>query len=588
MSTRNSLFYRIMAWLGIAVFAILIVSLIAWIVQALTDDIPSNTIVELNLERPVLEKKPIDPVGQALTGDAIDIRTIADALAGAKEDDRVSGLLVRIGANTMTQGQAEELREAVMNFRESGKPAYIYAETFGQVADATISYYLATAFDRIYMQPHGDFNVIGMRSEHIFLGGFLDQYGIETEYDHRHEYKSAKDIITGTGFTEAFREAETAVLESRFDHLITGISDGRNLTYDEARELVDDGPWFGSQTVEAGLVDDLLFRDELFDLMREETGEDAEFFYLEKYYEEAGTTWDRGEHIALIKGDGSIVSGESHYNPLTMQAIMGSETITRAFRSAVEDEVDAIVFRISSPGGAPWASDAVRREIKRAQENDIPVITTMGNIAGSGGYFLAMAGTQVVAQPSTITASIGVVNGKFITNEFMERFGIQTDHVDTSPSSGRFSASQPFNEQQQERFDEWMDYMYEYFVDAVAEDRNMTFDEVHEIGRGRIWTGSDAKELGLVDELGGLHTAFSLALEEAGKEPDADFKVSLYPPEPTLWEAITGKRPDSGEKLALTRTWRQLHTQLKPLIHAGRATGILEPYQVYEVPGYSH
>ncbi len=273
-------------------------------------------------------------------------------------------------------------------------------------------------------------------------------------------------------------------------------------------------------------------------------------------------------------------------DPVMMQPIMGSETLTRAFRSAIEDEVDAIIFRITSPGGAPWASDAVRREIHRAIDRDIPVIATMGDVAGSGGYFLAMGASQVVAQPSTITASIGVIRGKFVTSGLMERFSLYTDHVETSPSSGMYTGTEQFNEHQQERFEEWMDYMYEYFANAVEEDRNMTFAEVHEIGRGRIWTGADAKELGLVDDVGGFHTALSLAREEAGLDPDSDIELKSYPLEPGLWELITGQKPDSGEKYAIAETWRQIHSRLSPFIEAGRASGILKPYQLYELPGY--
>jgi len=573
-----------MAWIGMAVIAVIFISLLVWLFQALSEDVPSNTIVELNLDQSVMETVPGDPVGRALTGEGIDIKTIVDGLEQAKHDDRVSGLLVRVSGNTMNIGQAEEIREAVTSFRESGKPAYLYSETFGQVENATYSYYLATAFDRIFMQPGGDVNLVGLRSEQFFLGDFFRKHGIEVDYDHRYEYKSAKDMLTESEFTEPFREANEAIINSQYAHLTEAIAEGRKIDTDQARKVVDEGPWYGHLTLDHGLVDSLIYRDEIFALMRDELGDDAEFLYLENYYGEAGSYWDNGAKVALIQGEGAIVGGESRYDPIMMQPVMGSETLARAFRSAVEDEVDAIIFRIESPGGAPWASEAVRREIHQAREQGIPVIATMGNVAGSGGYYLAMGANKIVAQPSTITASIGVVHGKFVTSELLKDFGINPDHVSTSPSSDYFAASEPYNEHQRERQSDWLDYNYEQFVERVADDRGMSFDEVHEVGKGRIWTGSDARDLGLIDALGGYHTALNLVREEAGIDPDTDIELKNYPPPPGFWDFITGEGPDRSEKLLIAETWRGVHQQLVPVIQVARVAGILEPYHLYEMP----
>jgi len=586
MFKNQSILFRLMAYFGMTVTVVLLMLLIVVIIHQMRDDVPSNAIIELNLDQPILEKVPPDPVGRLLAGQGIEIKTIVDALEKAKNDDRVSGLLVHMGGNTMTMGQAEEIREAIESFKRSGKPVYGYSETFGQLTNATVSYYVATACDRIFMQPGGDFGVTGLRTERLFLGDFFEKYGFDPDFKQRYEYKNFPDALTGSEFTEYFREAELALMNSQYENLINGISDGRNLDLDEVRTIVDQGPWFGDKTFDLGLIDGLYYRDEIYLMMRDNLGDDAEFYYLENYYQETNSAWDRGKKVALIQGDGLIVGGESHYDPLMMQSIMGSETLSRAFRSAIDDEVEAIIFRVTSTGGTPWAAEAVRREMHRAIENDIPVIATMGDVAGSGGYYLAIGASKIVAHPSTITASIGVTGGKLVVRDFAEEFGLRFDHVETSPSSGFHDFTAPYNEHHRERLNDWLDYYYELFVEKVAEDRNMSFNEVHEIAKGRVWSGSNALELGLIDELGGYLTAINLARKEAGIDPDEDILLKRYPPEPGILDMIRGERPESSEKLAAARSWKAVQNQLAPIIEIARSAGFLEPVKLYEMPRF--
>jgi protease-4 len=497
-----------------------------------------------------------------------------DALHRAADDDRVTGLVARIAAAPMGLATVQELREAVTAFRASGKPAIAYAETFGEFGPGNAAYYLATAFDEIYLQPSGDVGFTGLLSESPFLRGTLDKLGIEPRMDHREEYKNALNMFTEKEYTDAHREAARSIMESMFDQIVGGIAQARKLSPEQVRALADRGPFLGAEALDAGLVDGLAYRDEVYAAARKRAGDDAETLYLSAYLDRAGPLHDDGPVIALIYGVGSVHLGESSFDPLTQGVSMGADTVASAFRKAVKDDVKAIVFRVNSPGGSYVASDTIWRETIRARDAGKPVVVSMGDVAGSGGYFVAMAADRIVAQPGTITGSIGVLGGKMLTADFWSRLGITWDSVATGEHSDMWTGTQDYSESEWQRMEAALDRIYADFTAKVAQGRKLTQDRVLEIAKGRVWTGEQALELKLVDELGGYETALRLARESAGLAADADVTVRVYPRPESLLSELTGEQRENSESRAVAVALTRIAAGLRPVVRTLQRVGL--------------
>ncbi|MCP3959537.1 MAG: signal peptide peptidase SppA [bacterium] len=539
--------------------------------------VPEKTIIEVDLETQVLEYVPPDPFAQLSLKDTPTVRGLVETLTKAASDDNVAGLIARVGQGGMGFAQLQEVRDAIIAFREAGKPAYAFSETFGEVNTGNASYYLATAFDKIYLQQSGDVNVTGLMAEAPFVRGMLGKMGLEPRMDHRHEYKNAKNMFTETEFTEAHKEATGSLITSIYDGMISGMAEGRGMGEDKLRALVASGPHYGQEAVDNDLVDGLAYRDEVYDEIKEAVGEGAELLYLGAYAKRAGRAWGEGDDIALIYGVGGIARGKSEFNALTGGATMGSDTVAAAFRAAVrDDDVKAILFRIDCNGGSYVASDTVLREAQRAQEAGKPVIVSMGNVAASGGYFVALSADKIVAQPGTITASIGVLGGKFLTNEMWDKVGISWDNVKTSDNSSMWTGTHDYSPEQWERYSAWLDRVYEDFTSKVAEGRGMELEQLREIAKGRVWTGAQAKELGLVDELGGFKVALDLAREAAGLDADADVHLRTFPKQKSPFEELMSQGgPQNSEKIAVMAV-AQVFETLRPVAIMAERLGLIE------------
>ena len=540
------------------------------------ESVPDRTIVEMDFHREITEYVPSnDPFAQLLSEKVPTTLRVVEALHKAAQDEHVVGLVARVGNPPLGLAQIEEIRDAVIAFRETGKPAIAWADSFGEFGPGNGGYYLATAFDEIYIQPSGDVGLTGLLLEGQFIRNTFEKLDMEPRMDHRYEYKNAKNIYTETEFTEAHEEAMRVVMDSIFEQMVGAIAEARDLTEDEVQSIIDGGPIYGAEAQEAGLVDGLLYRDQVYEAMRAKVGDDdAEYLFLLKYRSRAGGPWSEGETIALIHGVGAVMRGDSGLDPLFGQR-MGSDTVTQAFRDAVADEdVQAILFRVDSPGGSYVASDSIWREVVRAREAGKPVIVSMGNVAGSGGYFVAMPADKIVAHPSTITASIGVLAGKVLDRGLWNKLGITFDEVHTSESSTQFSSRHDYTEQQWERFQGWLDRVYEDFTTKVAEGRDLPEEKVLDIAKGRIWTGADALELGLVDELGGYDVALRLVREAAGLEPDEEIRLKAFPRPLSPFEAFTSKGRDSSEPAeALVAAMLRV---ARPVAEVARRLGLVE------------
>jgi protease IV len=479
-------------------------------------------ILELDLTDGLLEARPADPVSAVLTRHQLALADIISGLAKARSDDRVKALVAKVGG-PVGLGMAQELRGAIQRFRAAGKLTVAWAETFGEFSAGNVPYYLATAFETIYLQPSGDLGLTGLAVERVFLRGALDRLGVSFEVGARHEYKSAAEQLTEHGFSGPAREATERITESVTDQLAAAIAERGQRPADEAAHLINSGPFLADQALTAGLVDALGYRDEVYAATRKRVGRGAELLYLSRYQRSRELaerarriTAPRPPSVALIHATGAIRRGRSGRSPMTGSA-MGSDSITAALRAATADpRVRAIVLRVNSPGGSYVASDSIWREVVRARTAGKPVVVSMSDVAASGGYFISMAADAIVAQPGTVTGSIGVVFGKPVLSGLLGKAGVTTDSVVQGQHAAMFSTSHPFTEQEWALVDSWLDHIYADFTGKVAVGRRLSAERVHELARGRVWTGADALERGLVDELGGLEDAAAIARRRAG------------------------------------------------------------------------
>jgi protease-4 len=502
-------------------------------------------VLELDLTEGLTEGPPADPLAAVLSMRKTRLSDVLSGLKRARQDSRVKALVVKIGGNPLGLAMVQELRQAVIQFRASGKLTVAFSETFGEFGGGTVPYYLATAFERVYLQPSGDVGLTGVALEQRFVKGALTKLGVGYEAGQRHEYKTAVNTFTQDHMTEPHRESMGRIVESVTESLSAGIADGRRLDPGKVRELIDRGPFTATEALEAGLVDGLAYRDEVYDQVKQAAGDDSHLLYVSRYARGAAVRklpHPTADGIALVHGTGMIKTGRSGRSPLGGGGAMGSDTISAAFRAARRDEhVKAVVFRVDSPGGSYVASDTVWREVTLTRKVK-PVIVSMGDLAASGGYFVAMAADVIVAQPGTLTGSIGVYGGKPVVAEMLEIIGINSEMVASGVNAGMFSTSRSFSPEQWERVNAWLDRIYDDFVGKVAASRDLTRERAHELARGRVWTGADAHASGLVDELGGLEDALVLARKRAGLPDDAP--VRAYPRLNPL-ERLRG--PDSSE-----------------------------------------
>ena len=493
-------------------------------------------ILELDLTEGIAEGPPQDPVSALLTLRRTRLPDLLEGLRRASADDRVRALVVKVGGSRIGLATIQELRGAVGEFRQSGKLAVAWAETFGEFVRGNLPYYLATGFDRIYLQPSGTLGLTGVAVEQVFLHDALAKLGIDFQSAKRHEYKSAADPLTETGFTGPAREAAQRLTESVAEQLSAAIAEGRRKTPEEARALLDRGPFLARQALEEGLVDGLAYRDEVYEKLHKEAGADATLLYLQRYQRTHALTdlprrLPKAPHekfVAVVYAHGAIRHGRSGRGG-PGGGSMGSDTVSAALRSAAADErARAVVLRVNSPGGSYTASDVIWREVVRVRAAGKPVVVSMGDVAGSGGYFISAPADVIVAQPGTITGSIGVILGKPVLREMFGRAGVNTDTVaEGGENATMFSSSRPFSAIEWDRINAWLDAVYADFTEKVASGRRMSAERVHELARGRIWSGADAAANGLADETGGLGDAIAIARRRAGLPDDATVRV--YP-----------------------------------------------------------
>lgn len=501
--------------------------------------VPKGTVLEIDLEGGVVETAGTDPVSRAMRRRAVTVRDFVDALHRAADDDRIAGLIVRLGNAGLGVAHAQELRDAVHSFRLAGKRAIAFAEVLGESRPALVDYSLAAAFDEIYLQPGAVASIEGLVARSPFLRGLLDLVGLIPDFEHREEYKSAKYLFTETEFTEPHREVQESVANELFSQIIGDIAVDRGLDADTVKTLVDSAPLTAEEARTGGLVDHLGHRDRAYEAAGKR------FLFHDRYLRKVGRPHRKGPRVALIYGTGSIARGGSRFDPMTGGSSLGADEVAQSFREAIDDDkVQGIVFRVDSPGGSAVASEVVGHEVVRAVEAGKPVVVSMAGVAGSGGYWISAPATRIVAQPGTITGSIGVVWGKLADRAAWARIGITFDQVTLGRNATFSSSKDLYTESERRRLEVMIDDVYDTFVDHVATHRGLSLEQAREVAKGRIWTGAQALENGLVDELGGLEQAISIVKDEMGVAAEDDVTITVYPRERPL---PLPRRRDSSE-----------------------------------------
>jgi protease IV len=531
----------------------------------------NNIILTVDLTQGLAEGPRENRLLRLVVGAEPTLGDVLDGIEAASGDPRVKVLLARVGDDELGLAKIQELRDAIAAFRAKGKFALAFADSFGEFGPGTRPYYLATAFDEIWLQPMGNVGLTGLYAEVPFFKGTLDLLGIVPEFDHREEFKTAMNSLTETKMTPPHREEVDALLASIAGQIIHGIAEGRKLPEAEVREAIDRGPLLADEARQAKLVDRLGYRDEVLAQARAHAGSGAELTGLTTYLDRAGRPHREGSTIALIYGSGLIQRAASSANPLTESNVMAATEITRAFRAAVRDPaVRAILFRIDSPGGSVVASESIWREVVFARERGKPVVVSMGDVAGSGGYYVAAAADKIVAEPSTLTGSIGVLAGKLVVSDLFQKLGMSTDSAQVGANAAMYSSTSEFSTRAHSRLEAFLDETYKGFKDHVASGRHMTQEEVEEVARGRVWSGEDAKARGLVDELGGSAVALRLAKEAAKLAPDAAVKLTVFPrekePFEIVFDRLVGKERDGDEPGVSSRSIERSLRAAQPLL----------------------
>ncbi len=432
----------------------------------------------------------------------------------AKHDPNVVGAVIGIGSNDYGIGRLQGVRKAVKDFKSAGKKTIFYAHKC-----STGNYLVAAACDQIILHPSGEVRLIGLRSELSFYKGTLDRLGMRANLEHIGDYKSATNVFTRESMSDAQREAQNSILDDLYDQVCESISNDRDVERNGVKMLIDHGPYTARQAVESRVVDRLAYRSELEEISREVSGRNHSLVGAKKYLNTGLRDHDWKvplPRIAIIEANGMMVTGESFSDPFTGARTMGAATIARTIRRVREDDsIKATVLRINSGGGLVLAADIIWRELMRLKQIK-PLIVSMGDVAGSGGYYIAVPAHTIVAQPGTITGSIGVIGGKFSLKQFYDKIGLRKEIVKRGRHSNFYSDYGDYTPEERVIVRKQIAEIYDDFIKKVAESRNLSEEEVDRIGQGRIWTGKQAKKNGLVDRLGGIDLALSIARKRAG------------------------------------------------------------------------
>jgi protease IV len=536
---------------GIVLALVMIVVIgVAVIVSALRGNRPSiqdNSVLTLKVSGALPDYVPEDPFRRIFGPQPQSLGSLLAQFRKAKVDKRITAVLLDIDMSEAGWAKAEELRSAITDFRTSGKPVYAYME-MGLNKD----YYIATACDKIFVPPPGELFTIGLSADVMFFRGSLDKLGVYPDIYQIGKYKSAGDTFTQKQMTDAHREYINSMLDDLYGRYVEGIAKARNKTADEVKSLIDNAPYSAAQAKDVGLIDGALYQDDVEKELKKRLGyKDSDELHIArgsdyKEISQESLGLNKGEKIAVVYAAGDIVSGKSSFGSAGEETI-GSDSFVKTLNQARDDKtIKAIVLRIDSPGGSSLASDIIWRAIEAAKAKK-PIVVSMSDVAASGGYYIACNANKIVAEPSTITGSIGVVGGKPVVKGFYDWIGVTNEYVMRGKNAGMFRETEKFDDDERAKFQEFLKSTYDDFISKVGKGRNKEKDYVDSIGQGRVWTGSQGKERGLVDEYGGLDKAIEIAKQLANIPADRSIQRVIMPQPPTFLEQLMNTGGDDSE-----------------------------------------
>lgn len=482
------------------------------VLGAITDNrtppLPKQIVLSLDINGQFVEKMGLPTLTNPFAKPSITIHKIVRTLDRAAMDKRVHGIYIHLKNGDYGIAHIQEFRDAIDRFQASGKFAYLYSNSFGGFGSSMGEYHIAATMDEIWMQPVGTIGLTGYSLEMPFFRGVLDKIGIEPEVIGRGKYKSAPETFVRKQSSPANMAMSIDMLDNLFDQFVNDVSLDRDIDQGTLTSLIDQSPMGDHEALKGGLIDSLGYWDEFIDHVDAQTPEETENIPLGQYAHSLKSLSKKTPKFAFIQASGAITNLNNGASPLSDDSVFAEE-IWDAFHDAMHDpEIDAIIFRVNSPGGSPVASETIRRALILAKKEK-PVIVSMGNLAASGGYWVSADASAIIAQPATLTGSIGVFAVKPNLSALWEKLDIHWDTVNRGKNADLWSVHKPLNDQERQKLQSLIDQTYDQFIERVATGRNLSIEQVKQIAEGRVWTGEQALENGLVDGLGGVDTAIS-------------------------------------------------------------------------------
>ncbi len=534
--------------------------------------IAANSVLVLTLQGDLPEAAPVELPFPFLQGQsAPTVRDLWTSLREAATDSRIKAIVLQPHGLLAGWGKLQELREELSDFKKSGKPVYAFLQGPGSQ-----EYYLATIADRIFLSPDDMLEIKGFRLEELFFKNSLDKLGINMEVDHVGRYKDAGDIFTRTNMSPETRDVLNQVLDQIYGDFCSTVGQGRHKSADDVKALIDMGPFLASQAKATGLIDQLGYEDQVYTELKKKTGmSDLNKLNIKTYFRGAP---GRGDRIAMLVGEGDIVSGESD-NSFSSEGVIASGTFARIVRQVRNDRsIKGVILRVDSPGGDAVASDEILHELKLLSAAK-PLVVSMSDVAASGGYFMSMTGDPVVSYPDTITGSIGVLYVRPNLRGLFDKLGISDDMVTRGKLADMDSPYVPLSDAARQKLHDSIEATYRSFVSKVAGARKKTYDQIDPLAQGRVWMGAQALQNGLVDQMGGLDQAIALVRKKANLSPAGKTNLVMFPPRRSLFEVLTNSSPEAiSDALATTKLRKALAGLPGPALLKGGVLRLM-PYR---------
>jgi protease IV len=513
--------------------------------------VPANSALVLDLTGSVPEAAPVDiPFPPTQLQSAPTVRDVWTSLREAATDNRIKAVVIQPRSLAIGWGKLEEFRQELLDFKRSGKPVYAFLQGPG-----SREYYLASVADKIFLSPDDDLNVKGFLVGAVFFKDTLDKLGIQVQVDHIGRYKDAGDIFTRTNMSPETREVLNQVLDEIYGGFCSTVGQFRHKSADEVRSLIDNGPFAANQAKSSGLVDELGYEDQVYGDLKKKLGlGQINKLSIRTYFRAVP---GKGDHIALLVGEGDIVRGDPD-SSFSNEVAIAANAFAKTIRQVRNDHtVKGVILRVDSPGGDAVASDEILHELKLLS-NAKPLVISMSDVAASGGYFISMTGDRVLAYPDTITGSIGVLYVRPNVHGFFDKLGIQEDILSRGRLAEIDSDYVPLSDAARQKLHELIQASYKSFVTDVAKARKETYDQIDPVAQGRVWMGTQARQNGLVDELGGLDQAVALIRKKANLPSTGDTNLIMYPPRRSLIDILTNTSPDAFETSVAENRLRKL------------------------------